>query len=153
MILKIFLLISFSILINAQEGKSRLRKPKIFYVSTHETSTTISTHTVCYKTSTAHTQCARRKRRSLEMVQKLKDAEVEIRASSVDIPEEDSLDEKVEDLLEKSPEIEGSNDSGRDPRFQIYWLTTTKYVHTLHLTRDKYGGSWEKNLFKNNFMP
>ena len=81
------------------------------------------------------------------MVQKLKDAEVEIRASSVDIPEEDSLDEKVEDLLEKSPEIEGSNDSGRDPRFQIYWLTTTKYVHTLHLTRDKYGGSWEKNLF------
>ena len=86
------------------------------------------------------------------MVQKLKDAEVEIRASSVDIPEEDSLDEKVEDLLEKSPEIEGSNDSGRDPRFQIYWLTTTKYVHTLHLTRDKYGGSWEKNLFKNNFM-
>merc|ERR1719410_1711718 len=105
MILKIFLLISFSIVINAQEGMSRLRKPKIFYVSTHETSTTISTHTVCYKTSTAHTQCARKKRRSLEMVQKLKDAEVEIRASSVDIPEEDSLDEKVEDLLERSPEI------------------------------------------------
>ena len=63
------------------------------------------------------------------MIQKLKDAEVEIRASSVDISEEDDLDEKVEDLLERSPELEGSNDSGRDPRFQIYWLTTTKYVH------------------------
>ena len=75
------------------------------------------------------------------MVQKLKDAEVEIRASSVDIPEEDSLDEKVEDLLEKSPEIEGSNDSGRDPRFQIYWLTTTKYVN--YIKHEKHAGIGE----------
>ena len=85
------------------------------------------------------------------MVQKLKDAEVEIRASSVDIPEEDSLDEKVEDLLEKSPEIEGSNDSGRDPRFQIYWLTTTKYVHYIgHGKNTEYRG--RIFFFLNNFM-
>ena len=41
----------------------RARKPKIFYVSTEETSTTLSTHTICYVSSTANTQCGRKKRR------------------------------------------------------------------------------------------
>ena len=63
------------------------------------------------------------------MIQKLKDDDVEIRASSVDIEEEDEQerDEQVEDLLERNPDLQGSNE--RDPRFQIYWLTTTKYVY------------------------
>merc|ERR1719486_1788168 len=107
MILKFFLLVLFSILINAQD-QSRVRKPKIFYVSTQETSTTISTHTVGYKTSTTHTQCTRRKR-SMEMIQKLRDADVEIKASSVDVAEgKDGLEATEEDLLERNPELQGS---------------------------------------------
>ena len=41
----------------------RVRMPKNFYLSTSETSTTLSTHTVCYVSSTANTQCGRKKRR------------------------------------------------------------------------------------------
>ena len=55
------------------------------------------------------------------MIDKLKDAEVEIKASTVDMTQED---EQEEDLLRSNPELQGSNE--RDPRFQIYWLTTTK---------------------------
>ena len=60
---EVILIISKIEIFTCRENSFRSRKPKIFYVSTHETSTTISTHTVCYKTSTAHTQCARKKRR------------------------------------------------------------------------------------------
>merc|ERR1719410_2695921 len=127
MILKIFLLISFSILISAQEGTSKARKPKIFYVSTKETSTILTTHTVCYVTSsTTHTQCGRRKRRSLEM---MKEFDTEIKVSTVDIVKEDKQEE---DLLERNPELQGSNE--RDPRFQIYWLTTTKTFTSTSIT-------------------
>merc|ERR1719232_145206 len=131
MILKIFLLISFSILINAKDETSKARTPKIFYVSTSETSTTLSTHTICYVSSTANTQCGRKKRRSLEMIQKLKDDELEIRASSVDVEEEEQ-EEQAEDLLERNPALQGSNE--RDPRFQIYWLTTTKTFTSTSIT-------------------
>ena len=44
----------------------RVRSPKIFYVSTKEASTTISTHTVCWVSSTtAATTCGRRRKRSV----------------------------------------------------------------------------------------
>ena len=56
------------------------------------------------------------------MIEKLKEFETEIKASTVDIAKEDKQEE--EDLLERNPELQGSNE--RDPRFQIYWLTTTK---------------------------
>ena len=62
------------------------------------------------------------------MIQKLKDDELEIRASSVDVEEEEQ-EEQAEDLLERNPALQGSNE--RDPRFQIYWLTTTKYVYLI----------------------
>ena len=42
---------------------SRVRAPKIFYVSTKEASTTISTHTVCWVSSTTIAACGRRRRR------------------------------------------------------------------------------------------
>ena len=61
-------------------------------------------------------------KRSMEMIEKLKEFETEIKASTVDIAKEDKQEE--EDLLERNPELQGSNE--RDPRFQIYWLTTTK---------------------------
>ena len=54
------------------------------------------------------------------MIEKLKEFE-EIKASTVDIAKEDKQEE---DLLERNPGLQGSNE--RDPRFQIYWLTTTK---------------------------
>ena len=57
------------------------------------------------------------------MIEKLKEFE-EIKASTVDIAKEDKQEE---DLLERNPGLQGSNE--RDPRFQIYWLTTTKYVY------------------------
>merc|ERR1712152_131463 len=54
--------------VGAQEDKkiAGVRSPKIFYVSTKETSTTISTHTVCWVSSTtAATTCGRRRKRSV----------------------------------------------------------------------------------------
>ena len=63
------------------------------------------------------------------MIQKLKDDDLEIRASSVDIEEEKERERQEEDLLQRNPDLQGSNE--RDPRFQIYWLTTTKYVYSI----------------------
>ena len=63
--------------------------------------------------------------RSLEMIKKLDD-DLEIKASNVNI-----ADAELKDLMETDTELEGSNE--REPRFQIYWMTTTKYVqHTVY---------------------
>lgn len=69
----------------------------------------------------------------MEMIQKLRDADVEIKASSVDVAEgKDGLEATEEDLLERNPELQGSNE--RDPKFMIYWLTTTKTYTSTSIT-------------------
>ena len=83
------------------------RKPKLFYVSTSATTSTLSTNSICYISSkTALVSCVGRKRRSLNFDQALMSSLSQITSAS-----------------ESSPS--GNVEGGRDGRFLLYWITTT----------------------------
>ena len=88
----------------------RSRKAKLFYVSTNEVTSTITTATVCFVSSTTMAACGRRKKRASLDVEILDDKQ-EIAPSSLEssIVEEDGVFDREH----------------RDPKFLVYWLTTT----------------------------
>lgn len=97
-----------SLAIAAVAGDDLLRKPKLFYVSTSATTSTLSTYSVCYQSAGgAPVVCAgKRKRRTIDS------DGMTISGSSVESSATKSLsDEGVE--------------GGRDGRFLLYWITTT----------------------------
>lgn len=97
-----------SLAIAAVASDDLLRKPKLFYVSTSATTSTLSTYSVCYQsTGGAPVACAgKRKRRTIDS------DGMTISGSSVESSATKSLsDEGVE--------------GGRDGRFLLYWITTT----------------------------
>merc|ERR1712203_934331 len=84
------------------------RKPKLFFVSTSATTTTLQTLSVCFYTSTAVNACGGRKRRAIDMEGGL------------------SLEDAVSTELESSQrEKDTSIEGSRDGRFLLYWITTT----------------------------
>merc|ERR1712210_432516 len=50
------------------------RKPKLFFVSTSSTTTTLQTRSICYVTFTGISACGRRKKRAINTDGKLEDA-------------------------------------------------------------------------------
>merc|ERR1712203_971044 len=82
------------------------RKPKLFFVSTSATMTTLQTLSVCFYRSTAVNACGGRKRRAIDM--------------EGGLSLEDAVTTKSSHR-EKDTSIEGS----RDGRFLLYWITTT----------------------------
>merc|ERR1711950_4651 len=84
------------------------RKPKLFYVSTSATTSTIQTLSVCFYTSTAVNACGGRKRRAIDIEGGLS-------------LEDAAATELESSQREKDTSIEGS----RDGRFLLYWITTT----------------------------
>merc|ERR1712223_924006 len=84
-----------------------VRKPKLFFVSTSATTTTLQTVSICYlSTKTAYVACTGRKRRAITTFSEM---ETEIQ------PKQD----KVDSSLQKA------ESGGRDGRFLLYWITTT----------------------------
>merc|ERR1719145_555540 len=79
------------------------RKPKVFFVSTSVTTSTLQTASICYVSSTSLTTCTGRKRRAIEM------------ASA----------EAAEVHLEPSHSAATDAADSRDGRFLLYWITTT----------------------------
>jgi len=103
------------------EQKNDLRKPRLFYVSTSTTTSTLNTMTLCYQVlSTARNlgNCGRRKRAIAERELDLG----RLRAN----PEQIQPSRKVEveaDTLEEDEE-----EDGREERVLNYWMTTTTTV-------------------------
>jgi len=114
--------------VGAQEDKkiAGVRSPKIFYVSTKEASTTISTHTVCWVSSTtAATTCGRRRKRSVLEI----DGDAPQRVKADLLREYEDNQKTVESGVKTDLDDEMIASSGkavRDPKFMVYWLTTTK---------------------------
>merc|ERR1712045_1108384 len=111
--------------VGAQEVKkdAGVRSPKIFYVSTKEASTTISTHTVCWVSSTTIATCGRR-RAVVEI-----DGDVPQHVKADLLREYEEKEETVESGVKTDLDDEMIASSGkavRDPKFMVYWLTTTK---------------------------
>lgn len=87
----------------------RGRKAKLFYVSTTAVTSSITAATVCYKSSTAAMAACKRKKRSF-LTGQIPEIEKEIVPSTLD----SSFIE--DDVFDKDH---------RDPKFLVYWLTTT----------------------------
>merc|ERR1712110_359265 len=99
---------SISLLVVLLTGEQVARKPKLFYVSTSATTSTIQTLSVCFYTSTAVNACGGRKRRAIDIEGGLS-------------LEDAAATELESSQREKDTSIEGS----RDGRFLLYWITTT----------------------------
>merc|ERR1712038_506422 len=101
------------------EPKNNLRKPKLFYVSTSTTTSTLNTMTLCYQVlSTARNlgNCGRRKRA--------------IAKREVDITQlGDNLEEiRPSRKVELSDTLEEDDMDAREERVLNYWMTTTTTV-------------------------
>merc|ERR1712211_204627 len=84
------------------------RKPKLFYVSTSATTSTLNTASICYVTSgTVTTACTGRRRRSLNI-------------EAVPL-----ADVKPSQLSQEVQSSEKEMKNNRGGRFLLYWITTT----------------------------
>merc|ERR1712020_858309 len=88
-----------------------VRKPKLFFVSTSATTSTLQTLSICYVSSATPAACTGRKRRSI----------------SLEPAESKSLDGmEASHAIQPSTinrEVDGGQD--REGRFLLYWITTT----------------------------
>ena len=111
--------------VNGEEGSAAVsgkRQPKLFYISSSTTTSTVSTSTVCFKSGTTLAACTRKKRKRDIMSELLEDASAEsIKPSRNSRMDEDELEEAV-DLLEAT---EKQTENQRDPKFLLYWATLT----------------------------
>merc|ERR1711936_72525 len=105
------------------------RAPRLFYVSTTSSTTTIFTQTICYmSTATAPVACGKRKKRFTDLDKQVSlDGAIEpFRTSDLEGEEED-----------EAPELDTSKDvdNKRDGKFLVYWLTTTSLSTLTSFTR------------------
>ena len=90
-------------------GDDVARKPKLFYVSTSVTTSTLQTVSICYITSgTTITTCTGRKRRSIK----------------IDVAQH-AADVKPSQLNQKVQSSQKEAEKHREGRFLLYWITTT----------------------------
>merc|ERR1712211_16063 len=89
-------------------GDEVARKPKLFYVSTSATTSTLNTASICYVTSgTVTTACTGRRGRSLNI-------------EAVPL-----ADVKPSQLSQEVQSSEKEMKNNREGRFLLYWITTT----------------------------
>merc|ERR1712177_99837 len=102
----------------ADVSYAQTRQPKLFFVSSSSTTSSVSTSTVCFlSTSSGLVACGKRKKRSMVVDGFSGDAGEIMPQSSFDA--ESDSDPKVESGAEEP------TTSDRDGRFLLYWLTTT----------------------------
>merc|ERR1719350_104630 len=103
------------------------REPRLFYVSTTSSTTTLFTQTVCYMSSNvAPVACGKRKKR-------FADFDLQLPLGSI----EPSRQSSFEGEEESAPVIDASKDldTKREPKFLVYWLTTTSLSTMTSFTR------------------
>merc|ERR1711997_582384 len=100
---------------------SNNRKPKLFFVSTTSTTSTIETNTFCYVTSAPQggsvTTCSGRRRRAFFSDGLDVDHVPDLQPSQVESGMDDTVSE------------------GRQGKFLLYWLTTTSTSFTTEFTK------------------
>merc|ERR1712038_1947114 len=88
-------------------GDEVARKPKLFYVSTSATTSTLNTASVCYVTSGTPTACTGRRRRAVNIE---------------GVPLADGQPSQLSQEVQSS---ENELKNNREGRFLLYWITTT----------------------------
>merc|ERR1719323_1798188 len=111
----IFPYIFASNLQEVESSKSGEKKPRLFYVYTLKSTSTVNTATTCYvSTTSAATACTKRKKRAYVDTT---DVDFEIAPSEIA-----NIDDNI-DELESTLESEEKN--FRQEKVLLYWLTTT----------------------------
>merc|ERR1711890_153848 len=115
---RVSLVVVFLLAAAVSARKQVERHPKLFFVSTSSTTSTLSTATLCYITTTPFSNsCTGRKRRAINF-----------EGASVDESElsPSQLKEDVQSSMEK-------NSLDRQGRFLLYWTTTTSFTTTFSI--------------------
>merc|ERR1711997_426030 len=115
------------------QGEGERRNGRLFFVSSSSTTSTISTSTLCYVTTANNlATCAGvagRKRRAIAFKDPNNDADV---AELNPNPMEDSESSYEKEEVVESGKMESS--PFRDPKFLLYWMTTTSTSTTTTFT-------------------
>ena len=90
-----------------------VRKPKLFFVSTSATTSTLQTASICYVSSATIATCTGRKRRTISLDGDQPEGAVQ--PSTL----------KRRDVKVDSEQEELSLNKNREGRFLLYWITTT----------------------------
>ena len=90
-----------------------VRKPKLFFVSTSATTSTLQTASICYVSSATIATCTGRKRRTISLDGD--QPENAVQPSTL----------KRRDVKVDSEQEELSLNKNREGRFLLYWITTT----------------------------
>merc|ERR1712038_2179564 len=117
--------------VNAKDVKAKKsRDPRLFYVSTTSSTTTLLTQTICFMSSTTLGTCKRKRFTDVELQVPLDGAIQPSRTQDLD----DAVDKAAPEI---APEIQDSKDvdTKRDARFLVYWLTTTSLSTLTSFTR------------------
>merc|ERR1711863_29705 len=91
------------------------RKPKLFFVSTSATTSTLQTASICYVTSTSVATCTGRKRRTISLDGTEPEGAVQ----------PSTFKRGVEGESVKQDEVSSKVNVNREGRFLLYWITTT----------------------------
>merc|ERR1712106_636153 len=108
------------------------RNPKLFYVSTKATTTTIQTSSMCFMTKDAIKLCKKRKKRSIN-VEPSEGVHVGINPASVisKIQEQD-IEEGTDDQFEVDTK---DSTEQRQGKYLLYWMTTTSVSSLISYTK------------------
>ena len=93
-------------------SKEMTRKPKLFFVSTSATTSTLQTASICYVSSATIATCTGRKRRTISLDAVEPEGAVQ---PSTFKREVDSVQEETNSRVNER----------REGRFLLYWITTT----------------------------
>ena len=96
-------------------SKEMARKPKLFFVSTSATTSTLQTASICYVSSATIATCTGRKRRTISLDGMEPEGAVQPSTFKREVE-----GESVQ-LDEASSKVSGK----REGRFLLYWITTT----------------------------
>merc|ERR1739846_253905 len=91
------------------------RKPKLFFVSTSATTSTLQTASICYVTSDSLATCTGRKRRTISLDGMEPEGAVQ----------PSTFKREVEGESVKQDEVSSKVNGNREGRFLLYWITTT----------------------------
>merc|ERR1712079_681938 len=110
--------------VSAEADDENKRNAKLFFISTSQTTSTVSTTTLCY-TASANAACGRRKRRNADILNSL--FPVTPSATQRDEKDEDDISaeefEREENLLDSG--LIDASANNRKGKFLLYWKTTT----------------------------
>merc|ERR1712203_684927 len=91
------------------------RKPKLFFVSTSATTSTLQTASICYVTSDSILTCTGRKRRTISLDGMEPEGAVQ----------PSTFKREVEGESVKQDEVSSKGNGNREGRFLLYWIPTT----------------------------